>query len=1322
MTERLGRGNRQKGVARITLGLVLAITTSLVVGAFTSGMLPASAQNEPSPTATETTAGGDTSPSSPTAPAGSQIQFLNPSKYAEPEYISIKPDADGWYHLVAWVSQPPSDAVVTFEVQTGSGPARTIRDARTGSPTATRAGDTFEMYWDLEAEGQQVPNGEHVLRALLFSSGGQSPASPASPSPSGATVVSSDEENVTVDRTSETVEILDPANPGRIGVYDPDNDPSSGNRRPGFTMLVQTSDGADHVRAFYSTAPPGSEPSWTTCSDQVTVSYDDRTRRIGCTIPEDQSPSEITAVAAVVVEDDAGSGTPAGGICTPPLCTPPSEHTESGDAHRVTSVYNADPRSVVLTGSGTGTRNACHEMTATVLDQFGRPVWRANADVHAEGPADSLQFAVTERTSNFSPPTQGGHTRTEPAWDCEAGSAHSSRQQAEHELPGDDRKHIETVANEGTDLEGEFRFALRSTVAGPGESTLVEAWADEDDDDVNDSDTAGATTDPRDPQATRTINWVVASPSSPASPAQSSGSPSSVSPSSVSPSSASPSSVSPSSASPSSASPSPSPTVETLNCDPETDTNPVRSGHTILCRVTRGPGSPSPNSGSLSGIRVHAEATGANDPDGGENSPGSPDFTCVTDDNGTCVFTHGPGGAGNTNNIGTTLYRAWIDSNASQVEADLTEGRDESQQPGQKPEPDDTDVVEKTWQRAPLDCDPERDGNPTGTSHTVTCRAAAPAGGTSSGTQIDAEATGVNDPDGSDSPDSPDFTCTTDANGTCTFTHGPGGSGTTNVQGVTTYRAWIDADSSNSVAEADMTEGRNEGAEPGTTPESDETDVVDKTWTRTPTAVTMTPESDTASVGSCNAFTVTVTGDNSQPVDGVLVDVEQRHDRAGNQTANDEPRVAFCTPRADDGPNPSGVDQTQGDLDPPDENPDNAGTAGGETLTPTDAQGRVTIGIAVVPANGSDGAGNVVVTAFFETDDDDDPETGEPQDSSTKTWIAAEGRTIVCQPETATNPVNTQHTVTCTVNDRFGAPVEGEGVTFTEDGPGDFTSRGTRTNASGRVVAVTSSSQPGTQSITATLDDDLQGGEPGETDECDQPAGTPAGSPAGSCSDTVTKTWTAVATTAPPSSPSTFGRTVTLETQKPRVGYNGNVTLGGTVETDEEGPESCVEFVEVTILRDVLGGADEFETFATVQTDANGAYSHSFKADVSANYVAQVDEVLACAAATSEAVPVLVKVKVALKLSKNRVRKGGRVRFTIRTAPCPDTAGDKVLLFRAIDGKFGKTGKKRTNDSCRTRLSRRIRSDSVFQARWPKQAEEFLAGKSRPKVVRVRGR
>jgi hypothetical protein len=191
---------------------------------------------------------------------------------------------------------------------------------------------------------------------------------------------------------------------------------------------------------------------------------------------------------------------------------------------------------------------------------------------------------------------------------------------------------------------------------------------------------------------------------------------------------------------------------------------------------------------------------------------------------------------------------------------------------------------------------------------------------------------------------------------------------------------------------------------------------------------------------------------------------------------------------------------------------------------------------------------------------------------------------------------------------------------------------------------------------------------------------------------------------------------VTLETSQARKTFGKSFTLSGSVSSDNA---ACTDLVDVQILRDVLGGDEEFELFAQETTDTNGAYSMTDRADRSANYIAQVSESSACEDATSEPQPVLVRTKVTLILSRTKVPEGGRVRFTIKTAPCPATARDRVLLFRAIDGEFGKAAGKRNNQRCVAKIGRRINESSVFQARWPKQRPDLLAARSRSKAVRV---
>jgi RTX calcium-binding nonapeptide repeat (4 copies) len=265
-----------------------------------------------------------------------------------------------------------------------------------------------------------------------------------------------------------------------------------------------------------------------------------------------------------------------------------------------------------------------------------------------------------------------------------------------------------------------------------------------------------------------------------------------------------------------------------LECTPESDANPTGTIHSLSCTATTAGGTPRP------GVEIDGEITGVNDPDNGSDSPTQPDLTCETDTNGRCLLRHGqPGGSGQTVLTGESIYYAWIDDDGRDdtVEADRAEEPSELNEEGDRPDPDDTDVLRKKWSASRLDCVEESVTLPTGALNTVTCTARDAADNLVNGAQIDAEATGVNDPDSSGSLFNPDFICTTGVTGSCQFKHGPGGKGTTNVPGRTTYRSWVDIDGDDSTGEADTFETRNESVTPGAQPERDYTDVVEANWT-----------------------------------------------------------------------------------------------------------------------------------------------------------------------------------------------------------------------------------------------------------------------------------------------------------------------------------------------------------------------------------------------------------------------------------------------------------------------------------------------------------
>lgn len=524
--------------------------------------------------------------------------------------------------------------------------------------------------------------------------------------------------------------------------------------------------------------------------------------------------------------------------------------------------------------------------------------------------------------------------------------------------------------------------------------------------------------------------------------------------------------------------------------DPVTDEDP--SIEPYQCNAFNASG------GRMNGVVIKAEVeNGINDPDRPDGaSYESPDYRCTTEsdprdpflgltaDNGICYidvqqFEGELGTAEICFWTGTAAEGAALCGDEPTGEAQVTNGTD--------PANDLADQVEKTWADTStfqLDCTPEQDANPAGTQHTVTCQVTSPEGANVNGVVVHTEITGAGDtdPNPSDSPVTPDESCTTATDGKCSITH------TSANEGSTTYRSWIDDNEDEPVAgpegdeDPDTAEGRNEEVTPGDKSEPDNTDVTEKTWTPQATTLVMTPESDSAAVGECNAFTITLTDAAGNPAPNAVIDVEQRHERATNQTANDEPTVSFCTPPASAGPNPSEVDESRGDLGGAtgQESPNNPGTAGGETVQTTDANGKVTIGIRVAPGNGSNGSGTVNVSAFQEGTENDDPNAGEPQDTSTKTWTGGGGTPgepagVNLDPPSSVDSLGETVTYEAKVSDANGDPVEGATLTWTENGAGEFVSQETTTDASGEATATVTSDEPGTQTIGVTASDCAEG-------------------------------------------------------------------------------------------------------------------------------------------------------------------------------------------------------------------------------------------------------
>lgn len=396
------------------------------------------------------------------------------------------------------------------------------------------------------------------------------------------------------------------------------------------------------------------------------------------------------------------------------------------------------------------------------------------------------------------------------------------------------------------------------------------------------------------------------------------------------------------------------------------------------------------------------------------------------------------------------------------------------------------DLVEITWENITdlvLDCDPENGFSLVDSTGTVDCVVLSQISGTGvEGITVRSEVAGANDPDDSDSPQTPDtqpddnglpvpMTCRSAANGSCRITHEG------EDAGESIYRVWIDDENNTETTgsgattgpapDYDTTEGPNEKTTPGTTGEPDGTDVVITNWGEGPTTLVAAPKTATAAIGDCHEITLAATDKDGNPAGGVRLDVEQKHEHFSNSTATDEPIVDFCTPIA--GRNPSDVDTSAGDLEGTGGTRNTSGTAGGETVSTTDLDGFITIGVQVEPAHGSDGTGSVTVTSWWETVDNDDPNGGEPSDTALVTWEHPAQSPVVLQltPDNASGEVGDEAIYTATVTEN-GTPLPGVQIAWAATGTGHFTWTDTSTDAQGEAIATISSEERGSMTVTAS--------------------------------------------------------------------------------------------------------------------------------------------------------------------------------------------------------------------------------------------------------------
>lgn len=210
-----------------------------------------------------------------------------------------------------------------------------------------------------------------------------------------------------------------------------------------------------------------------------------------------------------------------------------------------------------------------------------------------------------------------------------------------------------------------------------------------------------------------------------------------------------------------------------------------------------------------------------------------------------------------------------------------------------------------------------------------------------------------------------------------------------------------------------------------------------------------------------------------------------------------------------------------------------------------------------------------------------------------------------------------------------------------------------------------------------------------------------------------------------PAPPGGFPRDVNLEVAKKFFRYGSTFTLGGAVTpaTTFQTPHRCVEGARVTIRRDIIGGAEDYQDVGTVSTDAQGHFSFNYKADRSANWLAQVvkDSPKDCAESTSLPQPILIRVRLEFRTDDKTPERGSTFTLRTRLIPCEgEHAGSFVKLRQDFDGRMAQVQKKRTDATCVATFPVVANFDTeIFDTTWPKQDVDHQFSKSRPKVIQT---
>lgn len=504
----------------------------------------------------------------------------------------------------------------------------------------------------------------------------------------------------------------------------------------------------------------------------------------------------------------------------------------------------------------------------------------------------------------------------------------------------------------------------------------------------------------------------------------------------------------------------------TVNLEPDTAERTVGTEHCVTATVSDASGN------VLKNIKVFFTVTGANSASGND----------TTKQNGPAKFCY------TGNSVAADTIKGVADANGNNS-AEATEP---------------TDTVTAAWVAggaATLTLVPKTSENPIGTKHCVTATVADASGNRVKNLTVIFTVTGVHSDNGTDK---------TNNDGQASFCYTG-----TNV-GEDTITAVADANKNGS---ADATEPK---------------DTATNTWVASgPATLTLDPKTSERAIGTEHCVTATVRDASGNPNKNVkvVVDVTGAHSKTGDGKTDKDGQAKFCYTGSNVGEDViKAFADTNEDGDQETGEPQDlaaatwiAGVPGGLTLTPKQAEKpigtehcvtatvkdtsgnpvkNVRVFFEVIGANeanddkktdkdgnaefcytGND-VGQDAITAFADTNDNGDPNVGEPGDAATATWIPGAPGTLTLQPKTAENPIGTKHCLTATVTDASGNFVKNIKVFFTVAGA-HTESGDKKTDKDGNAEFCYTGNNVGADNITAFADTNDDGnqdvGEPGDT-------------------------------------------------------------------------------------------------------------------------------------------------------------------------------------------------------------------------------------------------